>query len=407
MRAKLSHAAALKAPPGLVLFDDQVPGLELHSLKQSKSWYFLYRFEGERRRPALGRFPALQIADAREAARVIARGVAAGVDPLAARRAREAHKAAPTVADLCARYEADASVWADMKAASIEKVQSHLKHYIRTRLGAVKVADVTTQTVNDLTASISACGVNGRPAPIYANRVLSTLSGLLQYAERDALKWRPKNTNPARGDEVKINRERKRKRVAEPRELLRLAEEIDKLEARFPSRVAAIRCILFAGSRVTEMAEAKWSELKGATLVLQSHKTERYGEDRVINLPVQALEEILNQRRVGPAIFGGIDLDDVAYVFELARARAGCPDLQLRDLRRTFISAGNTAGRSLQQMGHLAGHANPATTARYAWLFEGAATEIAQDTANVIAGHMIGKARDKAKRARVIWKRGA
>lgn len=403
MRAKLSHAAALKSGEGDELICDQVPGLTLQCKARVKAWFFYYRFGGKRRRPKIGEFPGLQIGDAREAARALLKQIAAGADPSAD---RIAYRAAPTVNDLCNLFEADATVWAELKASSAEKMQSHLRHYIRPRLGNVKLVDVTTQKVNTFTASISAQGVNGKPAPVYANRALSTLSGLLQYAEREDVALRPRNSNPARGDDVKTNRERRRKRVAEPRELIRLAEEIDALEKDWPRRVAAIRCILFAGSRVSEMTCARWSELKGNALVLQSHKTERYGEDRVISLPAQALAEIQRQPRDSEFIFGVMDVDDAAYVFERARERAGCPDLQLRDLRRTFISAGNTAGRSLQQMGHLAGHANPATTARYAWLFEDAAAGIAQDTANVLARHMRGAAGPAKKRARRIWKRG-
>ena len=50
------------------------------------------------------------------------------------------------------------------------------------------------------------------------------------------------------------------------------------------------------------------------------------------------------------------------------RANANLPDLRLHDLRHSFASIGAGAGLGLPVIGALLGHAQPATTARYAHL---------------------------------------
>jgi site-specific recombinase XerD len=44
--------------------------------------------------------------------------------------------------------------------------------------------------------------------------------------------------------------------------------------------------------------------------------------------------------------------------------------LRVHDLRHAFASEGATVGLSLPMIGALLGHTNPATTARYAHLFD-------------------------------------
>ena len=70
-------------------FDKGYPGLALRvSYGGGKSWVFFYRFNGRLRRMTLGTYPALSLAEAREAWRVVREEAAKGRDP-AAQRPRE------------------------------------------------------------------------------------------------------------------------------------------------------------------------------------------------------------------------------------------------------------------------------------------------------------------------------
>ncbi len=68
------------------LKDDKVPGLQLRVRATGKSFYLYYRRNGQQRRPKIGDFPGLTVAEAREIAQAMLRDVAAGLDPSEARR---------------------------------------------------------------------------------------------------------------------------------------------------------------------------------------------------------------------------------------------------------------------------------------------------------------------------------
>lgn len=75
---------------------------------------------------------------------------------------------------------------------------------------------------------------------------------------------------------------------------------------------------------------------------------------------------LLEPRRKSEGPLLGIESPRAQW--DILRKEAGCPDLRLHDLRRTFASAALTAGYSLNQIGELLGHASPQTMAGYAYL---------------------------------------
>ena len=62
-------------------------GLHLYVRPSGKSWLFVFTFEGKRRKMALGNFPAVGLADARERAADTRALIAKGIDPVALRDA--------------------------------------------------------------------------------------------------------------------------------------------------------------------------------------------------------------------------------------------------------------------------------------------------------------------------------
>jgi site-specific recombinase XerD len=77
-------------------------------------------------------------------------------------------------------------------------------------------------------------------------------------------------------------------------------------------------------------------------------------------------------------------VDATAYRWEQVRELAGCPDLQQRDLRRTFASFALSGGASLDVIGKLFSHASTSTTAGYAYLQGQTAGAVAQSTADAM-----------------------
>ncbi|MDX2263416.1 MAG: hypothetical protein NW215_00390 [Hyphomicrobiales bacterium] len=77
---------------------------------------------------------------------------------------------------------------------------------------------------------------------------------------------------------------------------------------------------------------------------------------------------------------------------EKIRTLANCPDLQLRDARRTFESVTNSAGKSLEDVSRMLHHTSATTTRRYAFLFDEVQKVHVAETAREMQKLMGGKA---------------
>jgi integrase len=88
-------------------------------------------------------------------------------------------------------------------------------------------------------------------------------------------------------------------------------------------------------------------------------------------------------------LFGNIEGRRLQEKWTKVREAAGCPDLQLRDARRTFASYGLSLGLSLAQVGELLHHTDTQTTKGYSYLID----DLKQKAAAQIASAMTEAAR--------------
>lgn len=374
---KLTIEAARAMQPGdKPISCHVVKGLELHAGATGKTWKVYYRGQdGARRRPKLGNFPALSIEGARDAAKELLRRVAKGEDPSAERQKR---RRALTVAELAKSYLADHAK--RRKSETAGQAERCFRLHVLPVIGSMRVEDVTTHDVNRVLLKVGGKG----KAPVMANRVRAYLSGAFRYAERDDVALRPVGSNPCRN--AVTFREYARRRHVTPAEFPKLKSALEALAETYPRHVAAIYAMLYTGSRVSELITAKESELDGGRVVKREHKTARTGDVRTIRLPVQALRLLESLTPDGSGLlFGrGMDRHAIGHVWDKARDAAECSDLQLRDLRRTFASVAKTRGVSLSQIGDIFDHKSTETTDGYAYLFDDAAANVVQATADEI-----------------------
>lgn len=395
---KLSAQAAREMVEGdKPLKDHVVKGLELHAGARGKTWRFYYRnAAGERRRPKVGDFPTLSLEDARAIAKEWYETVKRGGDPS---RDRQTYRASPTLAEFCETYMQQWSAVYD-RPRTIEEKRSKIEQHIKPLLGKLKVVDAKLSDINEALERVA------KPALVEveskkglkfkrikggataAQHVRCLLSSIFAYAEHDDVKLRPRHSNPVR--DARTFAGKKRRRHMKAGEAPAVAHELDALAVEYPARVAALWCILLAGTRVTELVTARRSQLRGNVLYLDEHKTMRTGDERVIVLPRQALAliETLPDDNSGYIFGQGLTRYNVFTVWDKARCKAGCPDLRMQDFRRTFASAAKSAGRSLETVGELFGHKHLATMENYAFLFDEAAETAAQDTANELEKRM-------------------
>ena len=384
----LTAATARSIQPGQTIKCHVVLGLQLKGLAGGRaSWLLYYRSaDGTQRRPKIGDYPTMTLEMARSVARDWLERIAKGDDPSLAKKAL---RTAPTVADAIAEYLSAGA--GHLKPRSRTEVTRNLSKHVLPHIGGKRVADLLRSDVTRLHQHVTEAS-----GPIAANRVLAALSAVLSMCEHDDYKWRERNSNPCR--DVTRNRELLRRVHVTEEQFWRVADALDALRMSYPRHVAAIYVILYAGTRVTELITAPRAALSGNTLVLDVHKTDRTGEPRIIHLPQQAVELIAALPDDGSGrLFGHIaGKESVFRIWEKARLAAGCPDVRLQDMRRTFASiALSHSGASLSQVGQLFSHRDSRTTQRYTWLTDRAGNQITQRTADVMQGLMATRPKEK------------
>lgn len=372
-----------------VIWDSEISGFGLRVRPATpkhphgrKVYIFKYRVGGGRRgtqrKPTIGTHGPLTAAQARDIAKDWAVVVRKGGDPGGEiKRRRETN----TVAELWDRYLAEHAT-PNKRPRSVEEDSRNARLHILPALGRKKVADLTFGDVDRLHKSM-------RDRPTGANRVLALLSHMLRMAE----KWdiRPQHSNPCR--EVEKFDETHRQRFLDESELARLATAMNDPEE-LPAAVAAIRLLLFTGCRRTEILALRWDQVdfEQRCLRLPTSKTGA----KVVYLNAPALEVLSNVKRVrdNPYVIVGQrakqHLADIAGPWRRIRARAGLSDLRLHDLRHSFASAGAAAGLSLQMIGKMLGHAQTATTARYAHLADDPVRQAVEQVGAAVAASMEG-----------------
>jgi len=361
----LSNSNINHLKPGETLRDKRVSGLQLRAFENRKSFYLYYRTkQGKERRPKLGDYPIIKLADARSIAQDILIQVAQGRDP---QKERQTAKSAPTVAELCVLYMAEhgkhkKSGWMD---------QMNFNNHIIPILGKLKTHEVDIEHMEKFHKSL----VHIAPT---ANRMLALCSKMFNLAEK--WKLRERHTNPCY--QVTRYPESMRKRYMTPKEANGIAAGLNTYKATNPESVAFIYLLIFSGARKGEIANAKWEWIEGNKLSLPDSKTGA----KTIHLPQQAMDILNTLPRYTTTITG---IKDPTRVWRKIRAEAGCPDLRLHDLRHSFASAGISAGLSLAQIGELLGHSDTRTTSRYAHLMDASATTAANQTANILEGLLI------------------
>lgn len=356
------------AKVGDVIYDDLVKGLHLRCFDKKKSFYLYFRTkDGKERRPRIGDWPTVAISDARKAAKEMLLEVALGKDPIAERKSL---REAPSCLAAWLRYSQE---HLPTKKTG-EQDQDRWDCCVPDKFKHLRVMDVTFDDVNAVHQKLA-------KTPYQANRTLALISVLLNFCETWG--YRPIGSNPCK--RVKRFKEQKRRRYMTAEEATRISMQLHAKRKSDPASVAFIYLLILTGARCGEIASAKWSQLIDNKLVLQEHKTDSQGHDRVIHLPAVAMEIIDQLPRTNSTITGILTPKKLWHTI---RKNAGCTDLRLHDLRHSFASVAVSAGYTLAQIGELLGHSSPQTTARYAHLMEEAAASAAQDVADQISIRM-------------------
>jgi integrase len=386
MSLKLTDSVVKALPTPLsgnkVHYDSDVKGFGARvTAGGARAFILNYRTRtGRERRYTIGSFPDWQTTAARKEAADLKRLIDRGGDPLAG---LEAERSAPTMADLCARFEEEHV--AKKRATTQEDYRSMIRNDILPALKHKKVAEVDFTDVDALHRRVT------KRAPYRANRVLAVLSKMFALA----IKWKMRPDNPTKG--IERNPENKRERYVAGDELARLSAAL----AEHPDQEASniVRLLLLTGARRGEVLGARWEQFDLTTGVWtkpSAHTKQKKTHRVPLSAPArQLLAELYAAAGEGaeyvfPGRSEGHRINVKRDWAEVCRA-AGLSGLRVHDLRHSYASMLASAGLSLPIIGALLGHTQPATTARYAHLFDDPLRAATERVGAIVTGRPIGE----------------
>jgi integrase len=365
----------------------------------ARSFIAQYRIGGRNtvvQRVTIGTYGKMTVEEAREAARKVLAKAELGED-VAEQKAKE--RAEKTLADLCDLYLLEGCEL--KKASTLKSDKGRIARHIKPLLGTKRIGKITSADIekfmrdvaNGKTAVDVKTGKHGRAivkgGKGTATRTVRLLGGIFTFA----IKQRMLKTNPAHG--VAKYADKKGERYLSTDELMRLGASIRLAETdglpwdidatkpkakhvaktnqqtkMSPHVAGALRLLLFTGCRLREVLHLRWEhvDFERGLLLLPDSKTGR--KTVVLNAPALA---ILNELpRVGDYVIAGESDEkprsDLKRPWSQITKHAGLEGLRIHDLRHSFASFGAGGGMGLPIVGKLLGHANSATTARYAHL---------------------------------------
>ena len=376
VKRSLTDAAVkrLKPPEAgqIDVFDQGFPGLALRvSYGGRKAWTFHYRVgpKGKLRRLTLGTYPALSLAEAREAWRAARTAAQGGRDPADARARETGATDFRNVFDEWLKRDQSGNRSHDAVKRLIEKDAMPAWQYRSVLdLGRRDILDVVDAVVD-------------RGSPITARRLHAHLHRLFKWcAQRGILPSNPMADLPKPG------RETKRERVLAGEELKAVWKAADEIGWPFGP---AIQLLILTGARRGEIAGLRWSEIKDANLHLPGERTKN-GEPLTIPLsePAVALIEALPKVEGSDFVFtttgktpisgwtrAKIDLGEIADLTPWT----------IHDIRRTVSTGMNELGIEPHIVEAVLGHKVPGV----AGVYNRAKYEAAKRTAlQAWAGHI-------------------
>jgi integrase len=361
-----------------------VKGLHLRvSAKGIKSFYVYYRTKaGQERRPKLGEFPEVTLAEARKRAKALLDKVAIGEDPKGDWDNSRAEMAISRLFELV--WEGHWNTPRFTKSGWAKEAKQNYEKNIAPEFENQKLSEVSAKKIRSWHKKMEA-------TPIAANRSLAVLSKMFSFAEEN--EWISQGVNPCKL--VKPHKEKKRKRFASPEEIKKMNDILLREAINNPAGVAFIYLLMFSGARPISIERATWSMLKTVThegkvfgvLKFDGKSTAETGEEEIVILPPQAMSVIEKLPRDSDTLTG---IKMPKYLWSKIRKEAGCEDLWARDLRRTFATIGMSGGTSSGIIGELLNHKSSETTKIYTQLVPEKRLEATKVIADLITSLLKG-----------------
>jgi integrase len=253
----LTDTQARKAKPGAKPYK-LTDGRGLYLLVQpsgGKLWHYQYGFAGKAKLMALGSYPDVPLATARERHQAARKVLASGTDPMAQRREEKTAAKASTDGS----FQAVAALWLDhwrvgKSPRHAGYVERRLEADILPCLGARPVAEIEAPDVVAMMRAIEERGVSD-----LAKRARETVGQVFRFAIAHGYTKRNPAAEIKPGDVLKTIRTVNFARVDATKELAELLRSIEVYRGTPVTRLAMkLLCLTFV--RTSELIEAPWSE---------------------------------------------------------------------------------------------------------------------------------------------------
>ncbi|MBB5393053.1 MULTISPECIES: integrase arm-type DNA-binding domain-containing protein [unclassified Herbaspirillum] len=224
-------------------------GMYLLVNKTGKYWRWDYRFEGKRKTMALGVYPDVSLAQAREKHQAARKILIGGVDPMADRKVKK--DGSRTFETIARRWHAH---WAPARSLG------HAAQTLR-RLEIDVFPDLGRKLMDELTASSfrdMAQKIEKRGALDIARRALQTCGQIMRYAVANDLAERNPVADVRPADVLKPRKKRNYARV-DAKELPILLRAIDGYVGGIHTRLA-LQLMALTFVRTSELIGATWAE---------------------------------------------------------------------------------------------------------------------------------------------------
>jgi integrase len=315
-------------------------GLALRlSYAGSKSWCFFFHRQGKLHRMTLGQYPAMSLAEAREAWREARKTVQAGSDPRVRRQSTA--KTFASVAEEWLKRDQD-------KNRTAGEVRRIVRKYLLPNLGDINVGEITKHDVLRITDALVDEG-----KPIMARRVHARLNRFFRWCvdDRDFL-----SANPIAGMRRPAI-EKSRERVLSNKELAAIWRAANTMGFPFGP---CTQLLVLTGARRSEITELRWSEIEGDRISLSPTRT-KMGVAHIIPLAPKArsiLDElpVINGSDLVFTTNGKNPIRGWSTAKQELDRLSGVSDWHIHDLRRTVATGLQKLGIPLQVTESVLGH---------------------------------------------------
>jgi len=333
--------------------DTGTPHLCLRVTPTAKTFYWEKTVRGSQKKVTIGKFPEINVEQARAQAADIAADYTKGVD---VQEVRAAYRSEGTFGDLWEDYK-------DRRKRKVPGRESQALNYQWKRFFKKwenkQVSEITYQRAFRL--------INGirKKAPFHANRIQRHGKAMFNFAKRDRA-WRWKGENPFDFDYVS-EEGRARDMRLEPKDMPAFMEG---LKACSPLMRLLFLSSLYTGRRMGEVQAMRWEDLDLHTGVWTIPQT-KVGKQQEAMMPTALTKELADHLRntdgewVFPSPSKSGHVEEIMKAWNEVREASGMHHLQARDLRRTLASWAQDVAVPIAAVQAQLGHANISTTAKH------------------------------------------